>query len=254
MSGSWKKSRQENKLYAYTRKEYVFYSICGMGIVGVFAFVFYKSLFVFLLFFPFAFLYPCYRYKSFKKSRQNQLNIQFKNAMLSVTSSLNAGYSVENAFREAYKEVVLMYGKQAIIVREWKNIVNGLELGWSIETLIEDFAARSEIHDIQNFSEVFQIANKSGGNLCAIIRQTTEMIEDKIRVQEEIVTATTAAQYEGMIMQVMPLLIILYMNLTSGDFFHVLYEGVLGRTFMTICFLAYIGIVILQKKIMEKTC
>jgi hypothetical protein len=42
------------------------------------------------------------------------------------------------------------------------------------------------------------------------------------------------------------------MNVTGGDFFNILYESLLGRLFMTGCLLAYIGIVFLNKKIMEK--
>ena len=43
--------------------------------------------------------------------RQNDLKIQFKDALLSAAGAMRAGYSIENAWREAKKDVIQQYGK-----------------------------------------------------------------------------------------------------------------------------------------------
>ena len=42
--------------------------------------------------------------------------------MQSVSSALSAGYSVENAFSEALVEIRKLYGKEALITREFAHI------------------------------------------------------------------------------------------------------------------------------------
>ena len=40
--------------------------------------------------------------------------------MLSVSVALNAGYSIENSFKEALKELNVLYGKDALLLKNLK--------------------------------------------------------------------------------------------------------------------------------------
>ena len=41
--------------------------------------------------------------------KEKEFQLQFKEAILAVSSAMNIGYSVENAFREAQKELKKIY-------------------------------------------------------------------------------------------------------------------------------------------------
>ena len=49
-------------------------------------------------------------------------------------------------------------------------------------------------------------------------------------------------------MEVMPFFILIYLGITSVGYFDVLYEGIPGRVFMTVCLAVYIASVILAEK------
>ena len=103
-----------------------------------------------------------------------------------------------------------------------------------IEKLLLDFGRRSDIEDIDNFARVVVVAKKSGGNLIRIIQKTVRSISKKISVEEEINTLITAKKLEQKIMMVMPYLIILYLRMTNGNYFDVLYHNPIGAGIMTI--------------------
>ena len=99
---------------------------------------------------------------------------------------------------------------------------------------------RSGIDDIRNFARVLRIAKRSGGELVAIMNHSAETIGDRIQVKEELRTMTASRRFEQSIMNAVPLLIVLYINLSSPGFFSIMYTSVLGRCVMTVCLAAYL--------------
>ena len=63
---------------------------------------------------------------------------QFKEAILTVSSALNTGYSVENAFRETKKELLLIYPEDARISKELQIVVRQLRLQGPVEQALKD--------------------------------------------------------------------------------------------------------------------
>lgn len=185
------------------------------------------------------------------KKQKRELTLQFKDMMESLATALSAGYSLERGFLEAEKDLKLIYAKDAMIFSEISYILEGLKWNQPVDLLVKDFGMRSGIDDIVNFSNVITVAKKNGGNLVRIIQKTVRSIADKIATEEEIETMITEKKYEEKVMMIMPYGIILYLRMTSGDFFNVLYHNMLGAVLMTI-FLIVIYIADLwAKKIMD---
>lgn len=138
-----------------------------------------------------------------------------------------------------------------MIVHEFESIVNGLGINKSLESMLSDFAYRSGLDDISNFSETFNIAKKNGGNLVQIITHTSGIIRDKVQIAEDIKTLNASKIYEQRVMNLIPFIIILYMNFSSPDFFVSLYTTFLGRITMTICLGIYCLSIFLADRIMN---
>jgi tight adherence protein B len=189
---------------------------------------------------PAAAVYPLFLRPGLNRKRLEALRLQFKDAILSAASALNAGYSVENAFVAALGETERVYGKEAMICRELGLLLSKIRLNGTFEEAFEDFAARSGLEEVKSFAEVFLAAQKNGGELMKIIAQTAEIIGEKIRVQEDILTATASRRMEQRFMRAIPILLVFYMELTSPGFFEILYTTVLGRLIMTCCLGAYL--------------
>ena len=214
-------------------------------------YLFFKSVFAFVLLPPGIVIYHRYNKKNLRKKYKETLNSQFKDALLSISAALRAGYSMENALKESAEEMRGMYGEASPIFRELKAMINQLSLGIPLETIFSDFSKRTGVEDIETFSSVFSIAKRTGGDLVEIIQKTASDIASKIDTANEIAVVIRAKKLEQNIMILMPPLIILYVDLTAGAILAPLYESLLGRVVMVVCLGIYVGAYFLSRKIMN---
>ena len=224
----------EYETYTLSRREWVLYGAEGILLAAVLDYVFYRSFLLILLIFPAGILFPLALKKKLKQRRMEKLRGEFKDAILAVASGLNAGYSVENAFAVSIKEMEEIHGSDSMIAKK-------VRMNLTFEDALGDFAARSGLDDVKNFADVFLAARKSGGELMRIITRTAEIIGEKIRIQEEILTATASKRMEQRIMSGIPVLIVIYIELTSPGFFGILYTTLIGRMLMTVCLAVYLA-------------
>ena len=221
------------------------------GIDILTAYVFYKSFWAALLLMPGLFFYAKYRYRTYRKYERSLLSLQFRESILAVSTSLNAGYSVENSFIEAYHDMRKMYGDEAAITKEYHRIVLRLRDNEQIEDIIKDFARRSEIEDINDFAGVFESAKRIGGDMTNIIKRAAANISEKIEVRREIETSVSARKLELKIMAAVPFFILLYLMTSSAGFISILYHNPEGQIIMTVALALYLCGIITAEKIIN---
>ena len=119
------------------------------------------------------------------------------------------------------------------------------------EQIFEEFAKRVRLEDVRNFSNVFAAAKRSGGDMIAIIQNTTKQIGDKIEVKREIDTILAAKQYEFRVMSVIPYIMITYMVLSFPEFMSCLYGNLMGIGVMSLCLCIYLGAYALGVKMVK---
>lgn len=237
--------------YKYSKKELIKYFIQGELIAIFVGYLFYSNIIGILMLIPYGFYYVKNKKEELIEKRKWQLNLQFKDALISISSALNAGYSIENAFGQAANDLKLMYTKETLIVVEFQSMINQIQINITIEKILEDFARRTDIEDIDNFSAVFSTAKRTGGDLIKIIRNTGNSIGEKIETRREIQTMITAKKFETKVMNLIPFAIILYLKLFSPGFLDPLYNNISGFSIMSVLLIVYIFAYITAKKIMS---
>lgn len=241
----------EYNQYKFSRLEYALYAGEWLVLCGVIGWLFYHSIIAIIIFFLFLKFFYEDKKKLLMDKRKKELNIQFKDAISDLSSALSAGYSIENAFVETYQDLLLVYSKDAYIMKELYNIVRKLQMNETIENLLEDLAKRSGDEDIKSFTEVFSIAKRSGGDFISIIDMTVDSISGKIEVKREIEVILSSKKLEQKIMNLIPIIIILYVGFTSKGFFNGLYKNAFGIIIMTICLGIYLFAYLLGRKIVD---
>ena len=216
-----------------------------------FCYCFYHSFLLFLFLIPPSLFIPFFLRKSLRKKRQDLLLFQFKELLSILSSYLSAGYSIENSFIASIPDLSALIGEKSYMVEELKQIQRALAMNRPLEEPLSRFALRSGLDDIHNFSEIFLVAKRSGGELCEIIRHSSSIIHDKLSIREEILSLSAAKRFEQKIMNGIPFFIILYLNTSSPDFFHILYDSFMGRAIMTIALLVYLFAIYLSNKIIS---
>lgn len=202
--------------------------------------LFYDNLLFSVIIFLFCPLYIRKHMEVEKSKEHSQLSIAFKDALLSLSSALEAGYSVENAVYESVRDLKLIYPNTAQIIKEFEYMGNQIKNNISIETVFNEFAKRAAVEDIENFSEILVTAKRTGGDLVKIIKTTASAINEKSEVMHEIKTTMSGKKYEAMIMKAVPYMILLYFRAFSPGYLSVLYGSVQGIILMSIILCIYL--------------
>ena len=174
------------------------------------------------------------------EKRKLFLTAQFKDLLYSLSASIAASRQISEALEGGLENLRLIYAENTPMIMELKHMVKGIsENRESDIRLLIDFAERSHCEDIHNFVQVYMTCRTTGGNLEKVLKNTTEILVDKINIEREIKTLTAQKKFEGKIISAMPLIVILFLNIFSPEYLIPLYTTISGRIIMSI---ALIGI------------
>ena len=239
------------QVYVLSAREWLLYLAEAVLLTALISWLFYHSVYGMVLLLPFAPIFIRNKKQELKEKRKERLRYEFKECLQSVSGALHAGYSMENAWKDAEGDMLRFLGAEADMSKELLRMNRRIALNMTLEELLHDFAARSGVEDVVSFTEVFSFAKRGGGDLNGIIKNTYLRIADKVELEREIETAMAAKKTEHKIMSLMPILILLYIGMTSPDFLSALYGNLLGVAVMTVCLLGYGFSVLLGKRIVR---
>lgn len=214
--------------------------LAGVGVAVFFAYFFYRSVWAIPFMLPVGAAFVWWRYE--KKLQEQELFFleQFKECILSVAASLRAGYAVENAFLESMSDMRMMFGEECDILGQLKIVEKGLRNNETLESLLYTMAKRRENADVLEFAEVFSIAKRSSGNVTETIVIYSSIIAQKLEGIQEIQTLLASKRLEQKIMNVMPFIIVLYLEYSNPGYFNMMFHNGMGVLIMTGCLLGYL--------------
>lgn len=234
-----------------TRRQ--FYAAASVGALIVFAagYLFYHALSLSLLLSALGILAPRLYRRSLLERRRLRLTLQFKEALYSLTASLAAGRSVENAFAAALDDLKLLYPNPETEIRvEFEIIRTRLAYGEPMEQALLDFKERADIEDISQFVDVFVICKRTGGDLVEVIRRTSQTIGEKLDVQQEIAVMVAQKKFESRIMMSIPFVFMAFLSFAAPDYMEPLYGGI-GYVLLTAALVMLGGCYWLMSKLMN---
>lgn len=244
--------RQDYHDYCWKRGELALEVIKGALAVIFLAYFFYRSFWAVIPLLPVGGAYIVLSKHRRSDKCKEELKVQFKECILSVSAALRAGYAVENAFLESREDMRLLFGENSMIYQELELIRRGLIINVTLEELLTDFAMRSNCEEIIQFAEIFSIAKRSGGSIPEIIRSSADLIGQKIDAGQEMQTLLRGRQMEQNIMKLMPFGILLYIGFSYPGYFDALYHNLRGMGIMTLCLIVYLGAYALGEYIIRK--
>ncbi len=152
-----------------------------------------------------------------QRKRLSDLRLQFRDLLESLSNSYTVGMTANRAFHSAYSDMVTEHGEGSYIAKELYLLCSAHDnQGLEIKDLLNDFAARSGIDDIKSFASVFDVSTELGGDVAKVIRETRDIIGDKLEVELEIQTMVTGQKNQLNILAIMPLVMSL-LTRSFGD-------------------------------------
>ena len=239
------------RIYRLNSREIISVLLVGIGCILSLAWLFYRKIWVAVIFSPLLIFLLKWEAERKKEARRHRLAIEFRDGMQALASALRAGYAVENAFLQAERELLRIYGKDSLLTPEFALIQRRLHMNETVESALADLAERSDLEDVWEMTQVFSIAKRSGGKLPEILQKTARTLEEKGRLEEEIRTLMAAKRLEQRMMCLMPAVILAYVGMTGSEFLIPLYQGTSGRVIMTVCLGLYGFAVWMGERIMK---
>ncbi|MDR1059997.1 MAG: pilus assembly protein TadB [Clostridiales bacterium] len=234
MANTAKTEQIDYGAYRLTAAETVLASAISMGLVFGAMFVFYRSFIASALLAPLGLLYLPRRRKAQIARRREQLKQQFRDMLYSLSSSLMAGKTMESALREARGDLEIMYpDPETLLLREIDAMLRKASMNESIESALADLADRSGIEDIESFCSVISICRKTGGNLVEIVKNTTNILGDKLEIKNEIDILLAQRKFEKKVLNAMPIVLILVLSAAAGEYIEPVFTTMIGRAVMS---------------------
>lgn len=171
---------------------------------------------------------------------------EFKELMLVTATGQKAGYSAENAFLSSYQDMKGLYGEDSSVCHMLRFLKLGRENNTSFSILWKQMGNLIGLEEIIEFAQVYEISQKSSGNMAVIMEKTADIIVQKIETEKEIAVLLSARRLEQRIMNIMPFTIMGYINITSPSYFQGLYHSSAGILIMSLCLMVYIGAYVLS--------
>ena len=164
------------------------------------------------------FLFLPVRTQQIIDKRKKHLQIQFRDMLDGITTSLGAGNNVINSFSAVYDDLKIQYSEDTYIIKELEVILSGVQSNVNIEDLLEDFGVRSGIEDIESFANVFKICYRKGGNIQEVIQSTHAILSKKMEIKEDIETTVSGSKMDQMIMIILPIALVGIIKVMSPEF------------------------------------
>lgn len=193
------------------------------------------------------------RQKQIIEKRRKNLRDQFRDMLEGLVTSLGAGNNVPDSFSAVYEDLKIQYEADSYILKELEIILAGIRHNVPVEDILMDFGVRSGISDIETFANVFNISYRKGGNIKDVIRNTHNIISEKIEITEDIETTVTSGKMDQKIMLVMPIALISIIKFMSPEFAEnfATPTGIIATTIAIVCFVGayFLGKTMLDIKV-----
>ncbi len=226
--------------------------LLGISLCIILGMIFYRSILGSLVLLPSLPFFFKYVDKKIKKKEERELKRQFKDALLSISSGLRAGMSIESAVLRCACTMKQMYGENSAIAGAMQKLDNSIKCNETVEHAFAKLGMETDLQEIKDFAEVLITAKRTGGNLILAITNAATSISMREETGREIETMLAGKQYEARLMNLLPLGILVYLQAGLPSFSEKLYGNVMGIFVMTIALAAYIVAFLWTDKITEE--
>lgn len=226
----------------------IFYSV---GVTLFIMLLFYRSVWA-IVWFPIVWILLRKQEKRKRaENKTNQLRVEFLHGIEVLNGSLQAGLSIENAWREVEKETRSLYGEYSEFYAELREMNHRTAHNMPIEKMFLDYAYRCKLEEMIQFAELMEFGKRSGSNWKEIIDTTANQMKERQEAKQQIEVMVAEKKMEQQVMNLMPLGLLAFLQFSAWDYMSVLYHNWFGVITMSLFLVGYIVAIMLSQKILK---
>ena len=182
------------------------------------------------------------------RKRKDKLRIQFFDLLEAMSVAMRAGNPMLKSLQSARNDLILIYPQSSDIIIELDIIIGKFNNAVTISESFSDLAERSGLEDIKSFASIYSTIEGKSSRADEIVRETQQIIADKMEIEMEIDTMMTAAKSEVNIMLFMPLVVLGIIGYAGAGFMDAIYTTGAGRFVSSAGLIVFILSFIMAKK------
>lgn len=160
--------------------------------------------------------------KHMKKKRLEKFNEQLEDALLSISGSLKAGFSILQALDLIASE------NRPPISYEFTVLMQELRLGVPFDEALEKMAARVGSQDFELVSVAICTARQTGGELTGVLERLAAVIRERVRIQRKLIAMTAQGRLQAYMIGAMPFLLLFALSKVAPDMMRPFFSSVIG--------------------------
>lgn len=180
-----------------------------------------------------AFPVPRLYLKILRRNRMRKFNEQLEDALLSMSSSLKAGFSINQALESLARE------NRYPLSFEFNLLVQELRLGVTLEDALNKMSNRLDCPDFELVAVSILTARQTGGELTATLERLAGVIRERVRISSRIRALTAQGRMQAVIIALMPAGLFFAMMNIAPDMMNSFFSTVAGV-------LSLLGVIVLD--------
>jgi tight adherence protein B len=189
-----------------------------------------------------AFPVPRMILKMLKKQRMKKFNNQLEDAMASISSSLKAGFSINQALETIVEENIYP------ISVEFRLLVQEMRLGVSLEDALEKMLARLESPDFELVATAIITARQTGGELTVVLDRLAGVIRERLRISNKLSAMTAQGKMQAGVIGAMPIALMFAMTWITPRVMDEFFGSMAGILLTVFAFvMVFFGFIVIKK-------
>ena len=154
--------------------------------------------------------------------RLAKFNEQLEDALGSMSSSLKAGFSINQALESIADE------NRPPISIEFRLLVQELRLGVPLDEALNNMCKRIESDDFELVTVAIITARQTGGELTSVLERLASVIRERLRIYRKVNALTAQGRMQAIVIGIMPFLLMFLMSYIVPDAMAAFFESVVG--------------------------
>ncbi|MDG1286256.1 MAG: type II secretion system F family protein [Rickettsiales bacterium] len=176
------------------------------------------------------------------KKRNRKFIDQFPEAIDMIVRSVKSGHPLNTALR------MIADNMEAPVAPEFRQLVNEIAYGRPLVDALRRLAKRVDEQDVHFFVVVLAVQQETGGNLAEILKNLSNVIRGRKRLQQKISAMTSEGKATLVILGALPVLVFCAIQFTSPQYLQPLYDTLIGNIILS----AAIGLILMAIFIINK--
>ena len=160
--------------------------------------------------------------RTLRRRRLQKFEEQLEDALMSISSSLKAGFSIAQAI-----DTVAAEGRPPISL-EFQLLSRECRLGVPLPQALENLAARLHSADFDLVATAIITARQTGGELTQTLERLAGLVRERMRINAKIRSITAMGRMQAWIIGAMPFLLLLGIRAVAPDILSGLFDSMTG--------------------------